>query len=363
MTTDGGTDKNTMRAYNTSFVQDCCVLATTALLWLDWMHMFPAEASRIWGRKFTGTTAVYLLNRYTALAERVIFIVETLVVVNEKVCGILTHADDAVLLLNYIAFAAFTILRVYAVWGRDWKPLVVVVPLSVARPVLFVVTSIFHVAVRGGPAEGCMRAYTLPDTIMTKFETISIATNVASEGIFLVLTWIRTYGIARDCSRLGLHSPLTTLLLRDGTMYFVALFPSKVLSVIADLNGAPTTFWRVWPYFDDALTTCLLCRFLLDLRGVCFADGMIEDDPEATLQFGDVHLRSNIVGTLGASFQFFAVDCQSDIESRDGSTYGCDLSLLSEESKHRRPTPLLAFDGSKDSLKASWSNPCLTNSS
>ncbi|RPD69013.1 hypothetical protein L226DRAFT_472503, partial [Lentinus tigrinus ALCF2SS1-7] len=101
-----------------------------ALLWLDWMHMFPAEASRIWGRKFTGTTAVYLLNRYTALAERVIFIVETLV------------------------------------W---WS-----------------------------------------------LETISIATNVASEGIFLVLTWIRTYGIARDCSRLGLHSPLTTLLLRDG---------------------------------------------------------------------------------------------------------------------------------------------------
>ena len=38
--------------------------------------MFPAEASRIWGRKFTGTTVVYLLNRYTAIAERIIFFLE-----------------------------------------------------------------------------------------------------------------------------------------------------------------------------------------------------------------------------------------------------------------------------------------------
>ena len=49
-------------------------------------------------------------------------------------------------------------------------------------------------------------------------ESISLATNVTSEGIFLILTWISTYGIARDCSRLGIRSPLTTLLLRDGEL-------------------------------------------------------------------------------------------------------------------------------------------------
>ena len=55
-------------------------------------------------------------------------------------------------------------------------------------------------------------------------ESISLATNVTSEGIFLILTWISTYGIARDCSRLGIRSPLTTLLLRDGELETLALW-------------------------------------------------------------------------------------------------------------------------------------------
>ena len=40
--------------------------------------MFPIEVPRIWRRRFTGATAVYLLNRYTVLFERIISIVEAL---------------------------------------------------------------------------------------------------------------------------------------------------------------------------------------------------------------------------------------------------------------------------------------------
>ena len=36
--------------------------------------------------------------------------------------------------------SAFTVLRVYAIWERDWRPLIVVVPLSLARPLLFIVS-------------------------------------------------------------------------------------------------------------------------------------------------------------------------------------------------------------------------------
>ncbi|KAI0701015.1 hypothetical protein C8T65DRAFT_579979 [Cerioporus squamosus] len=288
------------------FVQNCCVLATTVLLWLDWMYIFPAEASLIWGRRFTGTTVLYLLNRYTALAERIIFISETFL----PTCGSLIHADDAILALNYFAFAAFTIIRVYAVWGRDWKPLVVVIPLSMARPILFIV-SFSLIAARIGPGAGHLDRKHLP------LETISIAANVASEGIFLMLTWIKTYGIAREYSRLGLCSPLTTLLLRDGECF------SRLLSCIASFEGVdqPTTFLRIWPYIDDAFTTCLLCRFLLDLRGVCFADDL-DGDPETTLQFAGVHFSTDITDKLGASLRLSAdaFDSQSDFE--DGSHRG-----------------------------------------
>ncbi|KAI1790336.1 hypothetical protein LXA43DRAFT_510697 [Ganoderma leucocontextum] len=243
---------------------------------------------------------------------------------SDRSCGGLTRADDALVALKYLAFAAFTILRVYAVWGRDWKPLLVVIPLSLARPLLFIAGSVFYMPVQGGPPFGCMRIYTLPDEMMSKyvFETISIVTTVTSEGIFLALTWIRTYGIKRDCSRLGVYAPLTTLLLRDGTAYFAyakprqllqateqlminivsTLFPGKIVAIISDLSAFPSLFLRIWPYFDETLTVCFLCRFMLDLRGVYFSDDM-ENELDKTMHLSTIHFTSSVVGNLGATLR------------------------------------------------------------
>ncbi|PIL33714.1 hypothetical protein GSI_04339 [Ganoderma sinense ZZ0214-1] len=258
--------------------------------------MLPLEGRRIWKRKFTGATVVYLLNRYTALFRRIFFIMEALSWNRSDQRG-LTHADDALLVLNYFAFAAFTVIRVYAVWGRDWKPLLVVIPLSLARPVLFMASSVLYVPVQGGPLAG----YPLTTLPALRFEMISVATTVTSEGIFLALTWVRTYGIKKDWSRLGVHTPLTTLLLRDGTAYFVTLFPSKVLAIISDLNASPTLFLRVWPYFDEALTVCFLCRFMLDLRGVYFSDDLENELLERTAYLSNLRFSSSAVGNLDAS--------------------------------------------------------------
>ncbi|KAI0629549.1 hypothetical protein C8Q77DRAFT_1065260, partial [Trametes polyzona] len=49
------------------------------LLWYDCILTFPEEYRRMWKRKFTGGTAVYFLVRYTALLERVPFLLEAFV--------------------------------------------------------------------------------------------------------------------------------------------------------------------------------------------------------------------------------------------------------------------------------------------
>ena len=36
-------------------------------------------------------------------------------------------------------YVVFTILRVYGIWGRDWKSLILVAPLALARPLLGIV--------------------------------------------------------------------------------------------------------------------------------------------------------------------------------------------------------------------------------
>ena len=78
-----------------------------------------------------------------------------------QTCGRISRTDDVMLILNYLAFGgtftcyftlgsstddcseAFTSLRVYGVWGRDWKPLLAVVPLTLIKPALIIVRNFF----------------------------------------------------------------------------------------------------------------------------------------------------------------------------------------------------------------------------
>ncbi len=47
------------------------------------------------------------------------------------------------------------------------------------------------------------------------------AATIASDAILIGLTWVKTFGIKRESSKLGMRTPLATLLLRDGTAYFM----------------------------------------------------------------------------------------------------------------------------------------------
>lgn len=63
------------------------VCDVTALLWFDHILTFPSEYSRIWRRKFTGATFIFLLMRYAAFIERIFFVLEVLVWdASDKVC-------------------------------------------------------------------------------------------------------------------------------------------------------------------------------------------------------------------------------------------------------------------------------------
>ena len=56
-----------------------------------------------------------------------------------QTCSWLTHIDDALFIVNYLAVAAFTSLRVYAISDKDLRPLILVVPLSLGNPIILMV--------------------------------------------------------------------------------------------------------------------------------------------------------------------------------------------------------------------------------
>ena len=55
------------------------------------------------------------------------------------------------------------------------------------------------------------------------------AATIASDAILIGLTWVKTFGISKDSSKLGMHTPFATLLLRDGTAYFMYAFEYHLL--------------------------------------------------------------------------------------------------------------------------------------
>ena len=95
-------------------VENYCILASTgehelspvlgselielfaALLWFDFALTFSTEVRRIWARKFSGATLVYLLTRYTAIIDRILFVTEVLLWSSSDEVGAREHSAGLV---------------------------------------------------------------------------------------------------------------------------------------------------------------------------------------------------------------------------------------------------------------------------
>jgi len=51
---------------NITFVK-CYAIAAAALLYFDYIITLPEEVRRIWGARFTGVTALFVMNRYVPM--------------------------------------------------------------------------------------------------------------------------------------------------------------------------------------------------------------------------------------------------------------------------------------------------------
>ncbi|OCH84823.1 hypothetical protein OBBRIDRAFT_839422 [Obba rivulosa] len=74
---------------------------------------------------------------------------------------------------------------------------------------------------------------------------------ITADVLVLLVIWVKTYSIKRGFDQAGVRSPLTSLLLRDGTMYFVALL---ILNAI-NLSGNITNVFSFTNIFMSPSTT------------------------------------------------------------------------------------------------------------
>ncbi|TBU23594.1 hypothetical protein BD311DRAFT_68396 [Dichomitus squalens] len=94
-------EQELIAAYPRLLVENYCIVASSALLWFDFALTFTTEVQRIWRRRFTGATLVYLFTRYTALLDRLFFASEVLLWNSSNRVGIQSFGQASAPLMRF----------------------------------------------------------------------------------------------------------------------------------------------------------------------------------------------------------------------------------------------------------------------
>ncbi|EMD35653.1 hypothetical protein CERSUDRAFT_85618 [Gelatoporia subvermispora B] len=308
-------------AYERLRAENYCVIASSALLYADWALCFTTEVDRIWRRKFSGATVLYLLNRYAALAERATLVISVLLVTESdrvRKCARVLRTDDGLMDLGNFAISAFMVMRVLGMWGRDWRPALAMMVLVVIPPLIPIYVQAHYIPIAFGPPMfGCGANFQLSGPLLVDLDTGSNAVWSIAEILAIMLTWAKTYGIRRDSRSLNIRTPVATLLFRDGELKVLIILQifaitslqvgstNKRFGTCTEMSSCDSTTFRtfilfdVWTYFRQVFVVIFTSHFMLNLRGLSMT--LNENDGQLTLseQSDDLPFIRSIVGNLG----------------------------------------------------------------
>lgn len=200
-----------------SYEQYCIVAAFTVYLF-DYCIRMGEEIDCIWRRPFSLVFSLYTLLQAGTIAGFILLCYQNLVSLNCNIAYPEYMALVAVDIVNDATRAAISTLRVYAINPRDKLPAAAVLMLMLGGEVSFdifeaVTTRCVSVPQIGG----------VVGSLSPGFQNYFIAaacTTITADAIILVVTWRNTYETMRLARQANVEVPLSSLLLRDGTLYF-----------------------------------------------------------------------------------------------------------------------------------------------
>ncbi|KAI0754200.1 hypothetical protein C8Q80DRAFT_1094487 [Daedaleopsis nitida] len=316
-------------AYGRLVVENYCIIASSVILFADSLFTLTDEIQRIWSRRFSGATLIFLVTRWVAVAERIVLVTSVVLpTLQDKViwiarsppsatssCVPVLRLDDTLTDISYLSFgsaslALFMMLRIRGIWGSNGIPVALIALLTPIRPIISIYTQTRYTPIAfGEPLYGCGAVFDL-DPLYAALGIISRAAGLALDTAVLILTWYKTFGIKRGSKRLGVNTPYITLILRDGTLYFLTILFVQTFGIIS-VSVSDFSLFIVWPYFDQVFTVIFLTRFMLNLRGVYLSSDRVHYDshggvlPPSQSDFtattlSAIHFSSAIVGNMGA---------------------------------------------------------------
>lgn len=167
-------------------------------------------------------------------------------------------------------------------------------------------TSVYAIVLNVGIKSMCDWGFMVSQNIGLMISIATGACTITIDLIVLIITWYRTYKLARHASRNHMKTSLSSLLLRDGTLHFVLLTLVTVINMAT--WPSPGIVSQDITYFQATIPNIVICRFLLNLRQLDGASGMSMAAQDHELSTTDYHgsngsnsvrFASRIVGNMG----------------------------------------------------------------
>ncbi|KAI0787388.1 hypothetical protein C8Q74DRAFT_1251440 [Fomes fomentarius] len=253
-------------------------IATATLLYYDCMITIKDQVKLVQERPFSLATVLYLIIRYGFL-----FLVTMTVALDMPVsvafeqelttsCPLVSRAAIVVQIAVYAAVSAFGALRIMALWSRNWLLGAFLFFLGLPNPTAMETSLLFGFSIVAVPLPlgGCLSQSDSRVTNLTLiyFPIIFSTMSVVYELLCLVLTLHKTLGNYRHGRAARLHTPLSSLIIRDGSLYFAVFTALAVLDISAGLAPRSKLPDGLIASFSRALTPIFITRFIIRIRQV-----------------------------------------------------------------------------------------------
>lgn len=316
------------------FVQNYCMVAMAALVLYEHAITFSQEVDLIWTRKKTGATVLYIMNRCCTIGLALAMILLLPNWSTSTSCEAVNLLLPIFQLALAIVWAAFSATRVYAIGGRAWQLAIVTFALGLVPVGLNLFSDIRYVYTTAYiPSFGtvCNNIPLFSTSTNVILLCVARASLITSDLIVLTVTWVKTYRIKQEAVEANMKTTTVTLLLRDGTFYFIVLLVINVLHLTLSL----TNVFSDVTYFSTAMSSVIVSRFLLNLRQVHMEDNYPDEQPSfvgSTSRISDVRFASTVVGNLGAPLDYSSTFfTNGDVESQAASHNAIDTGYSDVE--------------------------------
>ncbi|RPD53394.1 hypothetical protein L226DRAFT_617444 [Lentinus tigrinus ALCF2SS1-7] len=298
-------DADAIASYESIVVNNYCVLAASVFLLYEYIITIDREVNLFWQGASIWVSALFLSNRYISFVNNALAVIEFAHISDES-CASMAKGLAVFSFVNYLPWAIFSGLRAYALC-RGIILSIFIFLLALAPIPINTARFSFNLTGVNDPQWGCFAEDSIPPSLGLKFVIISRTGLIISDTLLIGLTW---WALPKNTisfttlRKVGVS--LTTVLLRDGTLYFGVLLIMNVLHLAFSLssmfgftdNGASNI-----TAFTEVVTAVLVSRFLLNLQesNKAAVKGMSSVDQLSTVSEGRTLSFARVMDSLGES--------------------------------------------------------------